>query len=119
MTSQETPTVEQLTAAIRDELESLWCDLHEAISRAIRCTWSIEALSVKERIQALTKLVGPTPWESIQLPLIEAGVYQRVHSEIDMDAPVDMRRVAETRRSIDDWRARAIANSQPRRAETR
>lgn len=58
MTTQETPTVEQLTEAIRD-------------------------------------------------------------AEIDMDAPVDMRHVAETRKSIDEWRARAVANSQPRRAEDR
>jgi hypothetical protein len=120
MTTQETPTVEQLTEAIREELTSLWYDLYEAINRAIRCTWSMEALSVKDRIQALTKLVGPTSWESIQLPLVESGIYQQVHAEIDVDAPVDTRLVAEARKYIDEWRARDVSFvTPPRRAEDR
>lgn len=94
-----------LTAACVDELDNLWCDLYYAINRAMNCTWSIEANHLKARIQRLTKLVGPTPWEKIQLSLLERGIYQQVHAEIGVDAPVDMERVARTREYIDGRRS--------------
>lgn len=83
------------------ELQCLWSDLSEAIRRAIRCTWSIQALGLKDRIQALTRLVGPAGWESIPIDLLESGVYQQVHQEIGVHVEPDMDRVAEVRRSID------------------
>lgn len=85
----------------REELQCLWGDLSEAIRRAFRCTWSIEALNVKERIQTLTKLVGPTSWESVQIDLLESGIYQQVHAEIGIEIHPDMDQVADLRRYID------------------
>ena len=94
-----------LNAACIDELHSLWDDLYYAMNRAMNCTWSIEAEAVKARIQRFTKLVGPTPWEQIQLPLLERGIYQLVHAEIGVDAPVDMDRVKRSREYIDGRRS--------------
>lgn len=91
------PAVDQLTQACREELKSLWYDLLKATRRAIRCTWSIEALGIKERIQKLTQLVGPTPWECIQWDLLESGIYEQVHAEIDITVTYDAELVAEGR----------------------
>jgi hypothetical protein len=90
-----------LIEACRNELEALWTDLRKAIDSAINCTWSIEALHIKGRIQKLTRLVGPTPWEAIPIPLLEQGIYQKVHEEIGVTAEVDMEGVARTRASTD------------------
>lgn len=104
----------EFTAACIDELHSLWDDLNRAIDRAINCTWSIEAEGLKERIQRFTKLVGPTPWEQVQLPLLENGIYQLVHAEIAVQAEVDMERVARTRASINARRDRMEEERQKR-----
>lgn len=94
----------EFTAACIEELHALWDDLNRAIDRAINCTWSSEAEGLKERIQRLTKLVGPTPWEQIQLPLLERGIYQQVHAEISVPVEVDMERVARSREYIEGRR---------------
>lgn len=76
------PTRDALREALQEELEYLWYDLLDAMDRAINCTWSIGATGVKHRIQKLTKLVGPTPWENIPMTLLENGTYQQVNAEI-------------------------------------
>lgn len=91
-----------LRRAIRDELANLWGDLHHAMREAIDGNWSIRCDGLQDRITTLTKLVGPTQWQRIQIPLLEQGTYQRIHKEIGVDAPVDMAKVAETRLRIDD-----------------
>lgn len=96
-----TPTAEQLAEACR-ELRWLWGDLNTARYSAIRGKWSMECDSLVERIKLLTKLVGPTPWEVIQIGLLEDGIYQRVHEEIGVPAAVDMAGVAKTRRYIEE-----------------
>lgn len=95
---------DDLAEACRNELKNLWTDLRKAVDSAINCTWSIEALHIKGRIQKLTRLVGPTPWEAIPIPLLEQGIYQKVHAEIGVAAEVDMEGVARTRESIDERR---------------
>lgn len=95
------PTREQLIEACRQELWHLWHDLPGAFQTAIRCTWSINAVDIKERIQALTKLVGPTYWDEVNISLIEAGVYREVHAEIGVEVSPDMERVAQVRASIE------------------
>lgn len=99
---------EDLITACREELDCLWHDLDKAIRRAIDGRWSIECDGLQGRIERLTKLVGPTPWEAIQIPLLESGVYQRIHEGIGVVAEVDMVRVAETRARIDERHARAM-----------
>ncbi|MGW7350920.1 hypothetical protein [Streptomyces sp. NPDC054784] len=93
-----TVDAERLEAAAREELVCLWGDLDEARRRALNGVWSMGCDGLVERIKRLTVLVGPTPWDEIQLPLLEDGVYQRLHAELGVEAPVDMVKVAEHRR---------------------
>lgn len=95
-----TDTAKLLNVA-REELYSLWCDLDAARRRAYHDQWSMDCDSLVERIKALTPLVGHTPWEEVQIPLLEDGIYQRVHAELGVDAPVDMGKVAEHRAYLD------------------
>jgi hypothetical protein len=92
---------QKLEEVAREELSLLWGDLHRARQSAINGRWSIQCDHLVERIKALTPLVGPTPWDEIQIPLLEHGIYQRVHEELGVTVNVDMDRVAETRASID------------------
>lgn len=95
-----------LEEAAREELVHLWYDLCMAQRNAIRTDWSIQCEGLADRIEALTRFVGPAPWERIQIPLLENGVYQRLHAEWGIGAPVDMQRVAQTRANIDARLAR-------------
>lgn len=102
-----TVDIDRLAMAARRELAYLWYDLHEARMYAYSGQWSMKCDSLIERIKDLTPLVGPTPWDEIQIPLLEAGIYQRVHAELGIDAPEvqpDMVKVA-------DMRARLNAQS--------
>ena len=93
--------VERLTGACREELVYLWGDLDEARRDAHEGQWSMGCDSLVERIKALTSLVGATPWEQVQIPLVEDGVYQRVHRELGIEVAVDMDAVAEHRAWLD------------------
>lgn len=90
-----------LEDAARWELELLWDELCRARRDAINGVWSMHCDTLAARIRMFTRLVGPTPWEKIQFPLLEDGTYQRIHAEMGVPAEVDMERVAATRRSID------------------
>ena len=97
----------KLKKALRRELEYLWSDLDTARRNAIRPgTWTIGCENIEHRIKKLTKLAGPTPWEKVQITLLELGIYQRIHTDLGIDVHVDMDRVAEVRASIEaqhDW----------------
>lgn len=97
--SEEGPTT--LEEAIKQELCCLWGDLYAAVRNGIRTNWSIECESLAWRIKMLTRFVGPTPWDEIQISLLESGVYQRIHAEMGVTVEVDMAKVAEVRRSIE------------------
>lgn len=88
-------------------------DLHDARRSAANGQWSIRCDELAARIRMFTRLVGPTPWEKIQIPLLEDGTYQRLHAEIGVHAEVDMARVAETRRFIDARTSRIRSASPP------
>lgn len=90
----------RLEQVAREELSFLWGDLNTARQSAIRNQWSIQCDNIAERIKALTLLVGPTPWEEIQIQLLEDGVYQRIHAEWGVEVSPDMVRVAEVRGRI-------------------
>ena len=90
-----------LEDAVRDELVSLWADLDTAIRHAVDGQWSMQCDWVTDRIKQLTQLVGPTPWEQVQISLLEGGIYQRIHAELGVCGEVDMARVAEIRAIID------------------
>lgn len=89
--------LKRLQAAVRGELADLWCDLHRAQSYAINGKWSMACDNLEERIKLLTPLVGATPWDEIQIPLLENGVYQRIHADLGIAVEPDMERVAECR----------------------
>ncbi|MEU7583789.1 hypothetical protein AB0B50_40130 [Streptomyces sp. NPDC041068] len=97
--------LETLREAIRAELDSLWSDLNAARDAALRDRWSMRCDFLTERIKRLTALVGPTPWRDVELSLLEDGVYQRVHAELGVEAPVDMAAVAQARARLDQDRA--------------
>lgn len=86
--------------AVREELADLWSDLNRAQSHAINGQWSIECDNLEERIKNLTPLVGATPWDEIQIVLLENGVYQRIHADLGIAVEPDMERVAGVRTRI-------------------
>jgi hypothetical protein len=88
---------DELTTAIREELECLWHDLQEARLRATNGRWSIECGGVQDRIEKLTRLVGATAWESVPISLVEDGLYQRINRDLGLYVNPDMARVAEVR----------------------
>ncbi|OON71771.1 hypothetical protein [Streptomyces tsukubensis] len=90
-------TQDPLREAAREELAHLWRDLDDARHGATNGYWSMRCDWVVARIKRLTPLVGPTPWPCIQTPLLEQGIYQRVHAELGIPAPVDMDDVARVR----------------------
>jgi hypothetical protein len=93
----------KLEAVAREELACLWGDLEIARQYAINGTWSVNCDNITQRIKDLTAVIGPTPWDEIQIPLLELGIYQRTHAELDIDAPEvqpDMDRVAKVRASM-------------------
>ncbi|MFJ9633796.1 hypothetical protein ACIRU8_39490 [Streptomyces sp. NPDC101175] len=92
--------LEGLKVAVREELSDLWGDLHRAQTYAINGTWSIACGNLEERIKLLTPLVGATPWDEIQIPLLENGVYQRIHGDLGIVVEPDMGRVALVRARI-------------------
>jgi hypothetical protein len=95
-----------LRAALREELVALWSDMGQARREAINGVWSIHCESLAQRIKSITALVGPTPWDHIGLALLEDGIYQQLHAEMGVEAPVDMVRVVMTRAMNDSWRTR-------------
>ena len=96
VTTSTTPTVDDLTQAIRDELVQLWGDLASAVRYAHGGCWSVQCENVADRITALSRLVGPTGWGHIDVTLLKDGVYERVHREAGIEvSPIDWERVNE------------------------
>ena len=95
-----------LETVARWELLCLWSDLNDARRSAIRDSWSMNCDDLVDRIKMFTGHVGPTPWEEIDIDLLEDGVYPRVHAEMGVAVDVDMASVAETRASIEARMAR-------------
>lgn len=93
---------QKLVEAVRTELGHLWHDLEQARRTAYSSdVWSLACEAIEDRVKALTALVGPTPWNHVQIPLLELGIYQRIHAELGMEAPVDMEKVAAHRAYLD------------------
>lgn len=86
-----------LRDAVREELAYLWNDLNLAQSYAYDGKWSMRCDSLEGRIKALTPLVGATPWEDIQIALLENGVYRRIHADLGITVEPDMERIAVVR----------------------
>lgn len=103
----EQPTT--LEEAARDELMLLWSDLNAAIEQAHRGGWSMRCEYLASRIVALTRHVGATPWEQIDVKLVRCGAYERIHQEAGLEyPPIDWDGVAEHERHLAQEYERAM-----------
>lgn len=90
-----------LGEAAKQELASLWHDLWWARDSALNGVWSMGCDSVVYRIVRLSRLVGSTPWEQIQVSLLLDGTYEGILSAAGVPfAAPDMERVREVQRAI-------------------
>lgn len=87
MTAPTSPTADSLTQAVRDELVQLWGDLAGAVRYAHNGCWSVQCENLADRITTLSRLVGPTGWEHIEVTLLTGGVYERVYREAGIEVP--------------------------------
>lgn len=98
-----------LEDAATDELMRVWGDLAEAMDRAHGGCWSGGCEDAAYRIAVLTRALGKaTPWQEVQIELLETGIYQRMHDlmgvpyeQPDMDVIAKMR--ADRDASIARW----------------
>jgi hypothetical protein len=76
--------------ALREELEYLWDDFAEdyRMSRANPPEQSMGCLGRIERIQVITRLVGPCPPGNVPMPFLLTGVYEKVHAAIGIEVSV-------------------------------
>lgn len=115
-------TLEEAAAA---ELMRLWGDLADAMHYARGGCWSGGCEDAAYRIAVLTRALGKaTPWEQVQIELLETGIYQRFHDlmgiayeQPDMDVIAKMR--AEREAGLAEIRAKPratinIVNVSPR-----
>lgn len=78
-----------LEEAARAELVNLWSDLEKAIEAALHGCWSTGCIHIADRIQSLTRFVGPTRWNDVSIHLLESGVWQRLHDEWGVPVEID------------------------------
>lgn len=92
-----------LEEAVRQHLPLLWSDMTTATREAMNGVWSIRCGNLAHRIVTLSRFVGPTPWEEIDVTLLLNGVYQKVYDEAGIAyPPIDFERVVAVRRRIDE-----------------
>lgn len=75
-------------SSLRWLLAIAWDELQTARGEALNGRWSMRCDSAVERIIGITKLVGPIPWEEIQVDLILDGIYERIHEAIGTPTPL-------------------------------
>lgn len=106
-----------LEQAATDELMRLWGDLHDQMRLARNGCWSLGCEDAARRIAVLTRALGrATPWQQVQIELLEAGTYQRMHDLMDIPyEPPDMDVVAEMRAeqeaSLTRWAAEGATSA--------
>jgi hypothetical protein len=71
-----------LVAAVRAELVNLWSDLEDAVRMAANGSWSGGCERLKDRIKALSDLVGPASWRDISIPFLLSETYRQVCEDI-------------------------------------
>lgn len=90
-----------LEDAARQELAMLWSDLTNARRSALNGVWSIRCENVAYRIVMLSRFVGPTSWQDVDVDLLLDGVYAKVYDEAGIDyPPIDWDRVREVKDRI-------------------
>lgn len=83
------PSRAELAAGLRWELVLLWSDMAEARRAAHKGCWSVGCEAIAERIQDITRLVGPVSCREVPMTLFRAGedAFERVHAEIGITVP--------------------------------
>ncbi|MFJ6850392.1 hypothetical protein ACIQM3_07610 [Streptomyces sp. NPDC091271] len=98
---------DHLNRVAREGLGYLRGDLQDARRSAIGDQCAIQCDHIKERSKALTPLVGPTPSDEIQIPLLEDGVYRRIHADLGVEVTVGMERVSHVQAGLNPSRTSA------------
>lgn len=99
MDDRATPS--DLEEAIRAELVALWSDMYWAVREAHEGGWSMRCDNLTARIVNLSRLVGPTSWQVIDIETLKGGVYEKVYRDAGIEYPaVDWVRVDEVERRI-------------------
>ncbi len=75
-------------SALRWLLVLAWTDLQAAREQARNGRWSMGCDNLVCRIVGLTRLVGPLPWDEIDVDLILDGIYERIHAAIGTPTPL-------------------------------
>lgn len=70
----------QLEQALRDELVALWSDMTQARRDAAYGGWSIGCDWLAQRIITLSRLVGPTFWDEVEVATLLDGTYEKVYT---------------------------------------
>jgi hypothetical protein len=91
-----------LVAAVREELVNLWSDLEDAVRMAANGSWSGGCERLKDRIKALSDLVGPARWQDISIPFLLSETYRQVCEDIGHPCQATAEKLAEVR---DSWTA--------------
>jgi len=97
-------------SALRWLLKLAWDDLQSARHEAPNGRWSMRCDSQVDRIIGLTRLVGPLPWEEVQVDLLLDGIYERIHESIGTPTPLS---------DEDRRRAQAVKEGRPHCRPTR
>lgn len=69
---------EQYKKWIEDEQRLLWDDLKQAITFSLNGIWSIKSSHIACRIVEAARLVGPSPADGINWPILASGVYAQI-----------------------------------------
>lgn len=77
--------------ALKRELENLWNDLGTEVRMAHRGCWSVGCESKAERIERISRIVGPLRPGAIPMTLLADGLYERLHDQWGIDLPTDFR----------------------------
>lgn len=75
----------------------LWVWMQDAYDRMIRGPgWSMEALNMRDSILEIVQIVGPTPWDEINIRTLRNGVYLEVLKHGGFELPqIDWKRISD------------------------
>lgn len=67
--------------------ELVWGDLSSAMRLAINGSWSIDCGNKVWRIVPMARLVGPTPPQKLQWPVVASGMYEAILTKAGVEIP--------------------------------
>jgi hypothetical protein len=96
----------QLVKALRHELMYLWCDLDWAYreSRATPPEKSPGCEGLIDRIQRVSRLVGPISPDQVSMPFLLTGMFEQVHAAMGLEVTVPEATLKACREYVDSQR---------------